>query len=197
MKKQNLLLVLGVITGLTGCNSGSPVTVTTPSCTYPTFTQQLGQTLLTNWGNGLQQYYNPTNIYESSGFFTMSYYYLDATLQPTVSAEQRLGIQSIYDYFTTFLANNTVMSLPNPESNIAYSLGCGYGSYIGYYNFTTYSETAEESIVQARFAITYEYEPTPFISTFTVIGGPTIGTQYSQTNPAGWYILSQSSSTLP
>ncbi len=197
--KKNILFLLAAL-GIAGCNSGGTVTVNTPTCNAPAFTPQTAATLLNNWGNGLIQYnaQNNANIFISAGYFTMSFYYLDATLQPTLNAVQRTGINPIYDYFaTSFLPKNPIMTIPNPESNIAYSLDCGYGGYAGYYDFKTYPGTDHETTTHARFTFVFEYEPQPFISSFVAESGPTLGQTYYQSNNPGWYILIQHSSILP
>ncbi|MFN8769414.1 MAG: hypothetical protein ACK5Z5_05115 [Neisseriaceae bacterium] len=193
----NILFTGLIATTITACSAGA----TTPDvCPYPTFTDATAQSLLTKWGQGLQYYYtNPesSDFYVNAGFFTMSFYTPGATLQPTLSHVQRLGTQSIYDYFTGFLAKHPIMSF-NPESNIADALGCGFGGYVGDYDFVTESGTPFESVTKARFTFVYQYMPNTFSESFTVESGNESGTVFKQqNNPNNWYIFFHQSSALP
>ena len=154
---------------------------------------------LLNWGNGLQLYSvnSIPDVYLGAGYFTMTYYTPDAILQPTVSPVQREGTQEIYDYFTHFLVTNPIMSIPSPESNVAMDLGCGYGGYVGYYDFEQYSGTNKQTTTNARFSFTYKYMETAFTSSFIVESGSQMGQTITQTNQPGWYIYQQQSSALP
>lgn len=168
------------------------------NCPYPTFNNQVAQQLLTSWGNDLQKYNAAHNrhIYNSAGYFVMNYYAPGAILQPTISPVQREGTQAIYDYFIHFLSSNPVMYF-NPESNDALSLGCGYGGYVGYYNFVINPGTVNESNVHARFTFDYVYLSPEFAESFVSVSGSSNRQVEHVINHPGWYILVQQSSILP
>lgn len=202
MRLKVITTTIGTALLLTACGAGTTTTVNnnaTPTCYAPTFTNSDAIALLSNWGQGLQTYSaaNNPSVFVSAGFFTMKYYTPDAVLVPTVSAINREGTQEIYDYFTGFLAINPIMSIPNPESNIAMPFDCGVGVYSGYYDFRTNPNTPQESTVHARFTFVYEYVPASFFESFVVESGPESGTSYTQQNAPGWYIYTQHSSALP
>lgn len=186
-----------LIAGLV-CACGAGTATNVDYCSYPTFTETMAESLITNWGAGLQSYYNQysSDLYMGAGYFTMSYYTPDAILQPTLSQQQLYGTQELYGYFTSFLAKNPIMSTTF-ESNAALSLGCGYGGYAGYYNFVTYPGTLQESTTEARFTFIYQYEPSAYYESFTAESGTEQGTLFTQQNSAGWYISLQQSSVLP
>lgn len=198
---NKILLCLFPALILTACNGGSTTNNynTIADCQLPAFNSHVGADLLNAWGVGLQTYNaaNNADVEVSAGYFTMSFYTPDAILLPTVSYIQRYGTQEVYDYFTHFLANNPVMTLPNTESNIFVPLGCGYGGADGYYNFTLNPDTPQESAVSARFTFIYKFESQSFTEQFTVADGPDAGRVITQTNLPGWYVLSQQSSALP
>lgn len=199
MKIKNKLLGLCVATAIYGCSAGTTSTVYVPeTCPYPAFTDQIAQQLLIKWGAGLQKYNaaNTPDIYVSAGDFTMSFYVPEGVLQPTQSPIQRSGTQQIYDYFIGFLALNPVMTF-NAESNLADALGCGFGSYAGYYNFLTNPGTPAESTVSGRFTFIYEYVGSEFNESFVAESGASNGQTFMQTNQPGWYVLLQQSSVLP
>ena len=195
------LLVLLSASLIVGCNSGTTnnYNTTIVDCQLPTFNESIGNYMLQKWGASAEQYgtNNFADEYVGAGYFTMSNYTPDAVLLPTVSATQREGTQEIYSYFTHFLILNPIMSLPNPESNVFAALGCGYGGANGYYDFVTNPNTAQESIVHARFTFIYKYESQPFSETVIIESGNNIGNVMTQTNSPGWYIWAQHSSTLP
>ena len=204
MKKQHfkgLLLAISGLVILVGCNSGTTNNNTIVDCQLPTFTPEIGSSLLTQWGKNVQAYspanYSGGDVYVSAGYFTMTNYTPDAILLPTVSSTQREGTQELYNYFTHFLALNPVMSIPNAESNIFEELGCGYGGGSGYYDFVTNPGTQSESTVHARFTFIYKYESQPFTESFLVESGANVGQVKSQTNAPGWYVDTQHSSILP
>lgn len=89
------------------------------------------------------------------------------------------------------------MSLPNVESNVFASLGCGYGGASGYYDFVVYPVTVNESTVHARFTFIYKYESQTFDESVLIESGPMTGQTVTQTNLPGWYIYTQQSSILP
>lgn len=194
-KLLSALLACTTAAAITSCSAGA----TTPDvCPYPTFTQATAESLLTAWGQGLQHYqtYPKTDVYVNAGYFTMSFYTPDATLQPTLSRFQRFGTQNIYNYFTSFLAKKPLMSF-TPESTSAVALGCGYGGYSGDYNFVTESGTPSQATTQARFSFIYEYMPINYSEKFTVESGSESGVVKTQQNTPGWYIFAQQSSMLP
>lgn len=192
-----LLVSAGIISGCTTIVNKS--TTETNSCNIPSFNQQTAEKQLVKWGNGLKLYSVSSNPdkYLGAGYFAMTYYAPDAILQPTVSQTQRSGTQELYDYFTHFVTTNPIMSIPSVESNAATTLGCGYGSYAGNYDFTKYSGTAKEQSVSARFTFIYKYMETSFTTSFTVESGPQKGKVITQTNQPGWYVYKQQSSILP
>jgi hypothetical protein len=198
-----LALIIASTLALSACNGSTTNNYNTTiiECQLPTFTESIGNYMLSKWENSVQYFSPSTNnypdVYIGSGYFTMSNYTPDAILLPTVSAEQRDGTQAIYNYFTHFLELNPIMSLPNPESNVFAALGCGYGGANGYYDFVTSQGTPQESTVHARFTFIYQYESQPFTETFIVGSGSSIGQIKTQTNSPGWYIWAQHSSTLP
>lgn len=201
INKNNLLLCLLVPIFIYGCGAGSSNSGTSThpaSCPYPIFNNQIAESLLTSWGQGLQTYNKANNpdIYVSAGDFTMTFYLPYGVLQPTLSPEQRFGTHEIYDYFVHFLSSNPVMTF-NPESNVAHDLGCGFGSYAGYYNFLTNPGTASESTLEARFTFIYEYIDRRFQESFVAESGASNGQTFIQTNQPGWYVLLQQSSALP
>lgn len=201
MRYVKLIVIVSLAMLLVNCGSGSTTVVNTTvvQCDLPTFTPQIGQSLLNSWGAGLQTYNaaNNPDINVSAGYFTMSFYMPNATLLPTVSQVQRDDTQAIYNYFVEFLAKNPVMSLPKPESTVFSPLGCGAGAADGYYNFVVNPGTSQESTVNARFTFVYTYESQPFSEQVVVESGASVGQTLTQTNAPGWYIMIQQSSVLP
>lgn len=197
MNRILLSAIFIIVLGVTGCSSGSSGNGTA-SCNAPQFNSQTAVLLLTRWGEGLQKYnaMNNGDIYISAGNFTMSYYEPNAVLEPTLSAQIRVGTQQIYNYFIGFLSENPTMSF-NAESNISSSLGCGFGAYDGYYNFVVYPGTVKESSISARFTFIYEYLGYPFTESFIAESGSSQGQNFTQNNSGNWYILAHQSSILP
>lgn len=176
--------------------------LTNCGCQSPKFDRETAVKLLDNWGQGAILYHaNGSNIdpYMVAGQFAMSFYTPEATLLPTVSPVQRMGVQGIYDYFVHFLSSNPKMQLVYPEDLVANELGCGFGTVSGYYNFVLSDPKtkAEPKTVHARFTFIYEYKPKAFETEFTPESGINKGATIKQVNNPGWYIDLQQSSLLP
>lgn len=187
---------------LYACNNVGSNTNLNNSCpvSAPMFTKELGIQLINNWGDKLY-YYSPygdsdyTDVYVGAAYFTAVSYTVDAVLLPTVNSIIRDTPQSIYNYFTSFLAKGPMMTsvFESGLPFITYA-NCGIGVISGYYNFTYANGYAETN---ARYTFQFVYEPIPHNITITVESGSQAGQSLEIYQPEGWYIMSQHSSVLP
>lgn len=201
--RKLLILNLSVACFITACNSGGSSTpASVCPTTAPMFTESLGVQLLNQWGTNVlaySPYQTPTATYPSTytgaAYFTGAQYTPDAVLLPTVSNQIREGSQSIYSYFTKFLAHGPMMVL-NSESGGPYvtMAGCGTGVISGYYNFT-YADGSPPT--EARYTFQFNYAPTSQNIAIVVESGVESGTSIAITQAPGWYVDLQHSTGLP
>lgn len=198
-------LVFGtIILCLSACHAKKRVALP-PVCppSTPLFTEELGTALINNWGTSVA-YYSPngsggyTNVDIGAAYFTAANYLPDAVLLPTVSPVTRDNSDSIYEYFTHFLANCPIMTnnpgTPQPGGPFVTLAGCGYGVISGYYNFAYTCGTSAGAMPKARYSFQFQYLSAADTISIDVIGGET--TTLKQ--PAGqWYIMLQNSALLP
>lgn len=170
----------------------------------PLFTLEIGIQAINRWGENLK-YYSPNGSggyrdrYVGAAYFVANQYLTDPVLLPTVSPITRLGINNIYDYFTSFFAHDPQMimnsqnrkSYANPIVTLA---GCGYGVISGYYNFNYSDKTPSTA---ARYTFEFNYLATPKKVTIEIESGTHAKSTVTVQQLPGWYIKLQNSAKLP